>query len=81
MSSSERFEGYMAHLAAGLGYVDRHAGLKGYCTGLMQPLSRRVVRWGDAATGCPVGGAEDGSVTRRLLDNCRVAVSVSLART
>ena len=43
MSSSERFEGYMAHLAAGLGHVDRHAGLKGYCTGLMLPLSRKSV--------------------------------------
>ena len=43
MSASERFEGYMAHLAAGLGHVDRHAGLKGYCTGLMLPLSRKSV--------------------------------------
>jgi len=43
MSASERFERYMEHLAAGLGHVDRHAGLKGYCTGLMLPLSRKSV--------------------------------------
>ena len=43
MSASQRFEGYMAHLAAGLGHVDRHAVLKGYCTGLMLPLSRKSV--------------------------------------
>jgi SRSO17 transposase len=33
----------MDHLAAGLGHLDRHAGLKGYCTGLMLPLSRKSV--------------------------------------
>ena len=33
----------MWHLAAGLGHVDRHAGLEGYCTGLMMPLSRKSV--------------------------------------
>ena len=43
MSASRRFEGYMEHLAAGLGHMDRHAGLKGYCTGLMLPLSRKSV--------------------------------------
>ena len=43
MGASERFEGYMEHLAAGLGHMDRHAGLKGYCTGLMLPLSRKSV--------------------------------------
>jgi len=43
MSASQRFEGYMAHLAAGLGHADRHAGLEGYCTGLMLPLSRKSV--------------------------------------
>ena len=43
MSASQRFEGYMEHLAAGLGHMDRHAGLKGYCTGLMLPLSRKSV--------------------------------------
>jgi len=43
MGASERFERYMEHLAAGLGHADRHAGLKGYCTGLMLPLSRKSV--------------------------------------
>jgi SRSO17 transposase len=43
MSASLRFERYMEHLAAGLGHMDRHAGLKGYCTGLMLPLSRKSV--------------------------------------
>jgi SRSO17 transposase len=33
----------MEHLAGGLGHMDRHAGLKGYCTGLMLPLSRKSV--------------------------------------
>ena len=43
MSASQRFEEYMEHLAGGLGHRDRHAGLKGYCTGLMLPLSRKSV--------------------------------------
>lgn len=43
MSASQRFEEYMEHLAGGLGHMDRHAGLKGYCTGLMLPLSRKSV--------------------------------------
>lgn len=43
MSASQRFEGYMEHLADGLGHRDRHAGLKGYCTGLMLPLARKSV--------------------------------------
>jgi SRSO17 transposase len=43
MNASQRFEEYMEHLAAGLGHADRHAGLKGYCTGLMLPLSRKSV--------------------------------------
>lgn len=43
MSASERFDRYMEHLADGLGHMDRHAGLKGYCTGLMLPLSRKSV--------------------------------------
>ncbi len=37
------FERYMAHLNEGLGHADRHAGLRGYCTGLMSPLSRKSV--------------------------------------
>jgi len=43
MGASERFDVYMDHLAQGLGHLDRHAGLKGYCTGLMLPLSRKSV--------------------------------------
>lgn len=43
MSASQRFEDYMDHLAGGLGHMDRHAGLTGYCTGLMLPLSRKSV--------------------------------------
>lgn len=40
MDLSKEFERYMAHLAQGLGHADRHAGLSGYCTGLMLLLSR-----------------------------------------
>jgi SRSO17 transposase len=43
MSASERFEQYMEHLSGGLRHADRHAGLRGYCTGLMLPLSRKSV--------------------------------------
>ena len=43
MSATQRFERYMAHLAEGLGHMDRHAGLNDYCTGLMLPLSRKSV--------------------------------------
>lgn len=43
MSANQRFEQYMEHLAIGLGHMDRHAGLKGYCTGLMLPLTRKSV--------------------------------------
>lgn len=43
MGASERFERYMEHLAAGLGHADRHAGLKGYCTGLILPGTRKSV--------------------------------------
>jgi SRSO17 transposase len=43
MGTSERFDEYLGHLAEGLGHADRHAGLRGYCTGLMLPLSRKSV--------------------------------------
>jgi SRSO17 transposase len=33
----------MEHLAAGLGHADRHAGLRGYCTGLILPGVRKSV--------------------------------------
>ena len=43
MSASERFDRYMEHLVAGLGHSDRHAGLRGYCTGLMLPGARKSI--------------------------------------
>ncbi len=43
MEVAERFDRYVEHLSAGLGHADRHAGLRGYCTGLMLPLSRKSV--------------------------------------
>ena len=43
MDMSEEFNRYVAHLSGGLGHADRHAGLSGYCTGLMLPLSRKSV--------------------------------------
>ncbi len=43
MGASKRFDRYMNHLSEGLGHVDRHAGLKDYCTGLMLPLARKSV--------------------------------------
>jgi SRSO17 transposase len=39
----EEFEAYLQHLAQGLGHADRHAGLKGYCAGLVMPLTRKSV--------------------------------------
>ena len=43
MNAAERFDQYLEHLSAGLGHADRHASLRGYCTGLMLPLSRKSV--------------------------------------
>ena len=43
MDELREFERYMVHLSEGLGHVDRHAGLRGYCTGLMAPLKRKSV--------------------------------------
>jgi len=43
MSASDRFDQYIEYLSQGLGHADRHAGLKGYCTGLMLSLSRKSV--------------------------------------
>ena len=43
MNAAELFDRYLEHLSAGLGHADRHAGLRGYCTGLMLPLSRKSV--------------------------------------
>jgi len=43
MEDLQEFERYMAHLSEGLGHLDRHAGLRGYTTGLMSPLQRKSV--------------------------------------
>ena len=43
MEDLQEFERYMAHLSEGLGHADRHAGLRGYTTGLMSPLQRKSV--------------------------------------
>jgi len=43
MEELREFERYMSHLSEGLGHADRHAGLRGYCTGLMAPLKRKSV--------------------------------------
>ena len=43
MKELAEFERYMEHLCVGLGHSDRHAGLRGYCTGLMAPLERKSV--------------------------------------
>lgn len=43
MNAAQEFNRYIEHLSEGLGHADRHAGLSGYCTGLMLPLSRKSV--------------------------------------
>ena len=43
MAAAQRFDEYLEHLSAGLGHADRRSGLRGYCTGLMQPLARKSV--------------------------------------
>ncbi len=43
MDADERFDRFLDHVAEGLGHSDRNAGLRGYCTGLMLPLSRKSV--------------------------------------
>jgi SRSO17 transposase len=43
MGASERFDEYVEHLAVALGHADRHAGLRGYCTGLLLPGERTSV--------------------------------------
>ena len=40
MKAADRFDHYLADLSEGLDHTDRHAGLRGYCTSLMLPLSR-----------------------------------------
>ena len=43
MDTIKEFNRYMDHLSERLSHADRHAGLSGYCTGLMLPLSRKSV--------------------------------------
>lgn len=43
MDELQAFDRCMVHPGEGLGHDDRHAGLRGYCTGLMSPLSRKSV--------------------------------------
>ena len=43
LNTASDFDHYLTHLSAALGHADRHAGLSGYCTGLMLPLSRKSV--------------------------------------
>jgi SRSO17 transposase len=43
MKEVEEFGRYMAHLSEGLGHSDRHAGLRGYTSGLMSTLRRKSV--------------------------------------
>ncbi|WP_209938726.1 hypothetical protein [Paraburkholderia sp. LEh10] len=40
----DEFDAYLSHLAQALGHADRYAGLKGYCSGLVLPLSRVTSR-------------------------------------
>ena len=35
----DEFDAYLNHLAQALGHADRHGGFKGYCSGLVLPLS------------------------------------------
>ena len=65
MSTSVRFEGYMEHLAAGLEHADRNAGLKGYCTGLMLPLSRKSVE--------PMAARVDPLHAARGINRCTIS--------
>jgi len=68
MTVSERFDHYLDHLSAGLGHADRRSGLRGYCTGLMLPLSRKSVEPMAATSRGTVGGADDGFSIRGLVD-------------
>jgi SRSO17 transposase len=43
MKELAEFGRCLAHLCEGLGQSDRHAGLRGPCTGLMAPLERKSV--------------------------------------
>ena len=43
MDELKQFEEYLGYLQPALGHQDRNEGLKGYCAGLMSPLSRKSV--------------------------------------
>ena len=43
MRGAREFSRYIEHLSEGLGYSDRHAGLSGYFTGLIFPLTCKSV--------------------------------------
>ncbi len=49
MGTAQRFDEYLEHLSQGLRPADRHAGLRGYCTGA------------DAAAGQTERGADGGT--------------------
>ena len=65
MEAAERFDRYLAHLAGGLGHADRHAGLRGYCTGLMLPLSRKSVE--------PMAARVDPLHAARGINRCTIS--------
>ncbi len=43
MKASHRFDAYLDYLSDVLGHADQVACLRGYCTGLMLPLTRKSV--------------------------------------
>ena len=43
MDIAKDFDHQMTYLMQCLGHADRQAGLTGYCTGLMLPLSRKRI--------------------------------------
>jgi SRSO17 transposase len=42
--ADEEFGTYLNHLARAFGHVHRHAALKGYCSGVVLPLSRKSIK-------------------------------------
>lgn len=43
MNAAKEFSECIAHLSEGFEHADHHAGLSGYCAGLMLSLSRKSV--------------------------------------
>ena len=62
MNTASDFNHYLTHLSAALGHAGRHAGLSGYFTGLMLPLSRKSV---DPMAAKPYSGMGRPSVMPR----------------